>query len=327
MAEVQDRRRSIDCELPSVPPPSPPAGFEIPTVPKSILFDAVIHSAATVGSHSSATTTTTSAQTLPLMQHSSPHTNSKWQHHSNSNNKEDERKTLVGLPSVDSLRRLYDLVAVHHARLSVRVTTLVRNWLVRAGLVQVGLVTPCQWVNAHQRSVSLTFNWPYPFHWSKPNCSRAAVPILLLVHGRLVPPACYDVWMDDDGPCLINTVCLDNRVVQKPLGRASFATTLFPLRFDQAHSGTAPANSRSQSHQISITFHSVTDCFVIRRTCVAAMVIAVTQDPAQPSHATGSTSFNGRSQLRPPSARPGLPTSGRSVLGSPPHVSRQRSVS
>ncbi|THD21463.1 Chromobox protein 5 [Fasciola hepatica] len=323
MAEAQDRRRSIDCELPSVPPPSPPSGFEIPTVPKSILFNAVIHSAATAASNSPVATIT--VPTMPSTQHSVTHTNNKWHHHSN---KEDEAKTLIGLPSVDSLRRLYDLIAVHHARLSVRVTSLVRNWLIRAGLIQVGLVSPCQWIHTHQRSASLKFNWPHPLHWSKSTHSHPVIPILLLVHGRLIPPACYDMWMDDDGPCLIHSVCLDGQVEQKPLGRALFATTLFPLRWDQAHPDVTPTISRPQPHQVGITFQAVVDRFLDRRTCVAAMVVAVTRDHGQPPHNTGNTTLNGRGLLRPPPpARPGLPASSRAALGSPPHVSRQRSVS
>ncbi|VDP85156.1 unnamed protein product [Echinostoma caproni] len=332
VAEAQDRRRSVDSELPPVPPPSPPPGFEIPTVPKSILFNAMIHSAVTAGSSVNASdnitttnTTTMCTSTAPSLAHYSPHVNTKWHHHPNNGANEDGIRPLIGLPSVDSLRRLYDLVAVHHARLSVRVTGLVRNWLTRAGLSQVGLVSPCQWVHTRQQSVSLRFTWPHPFHWAKLNNSRPVVPILLLVHGRLLPPACYDLWMDDDGPCLIDTVCLDGHVQQKPLGRAAFTTTLFPLRWDQARTGNTPTGGQTHAHHVSVTFRATMDSSLERRTCVALMIVAVTQDASQ-SH-TGTTPANGRGSLRPPPARSTLSTSSRTTIGSPPHVSRQRSVS
>ncbi|KER28114.1 hypothetical protein T265_13663 [Opisthorchis viverrini] len=247
-AELQDKLRSPDSLLPSVPTPEPPPNVELPVLPKTLLLSATLGSPTPVSaSHASSSQTT---YTNPL-------------------------DASDDLPSVDSLRRLHDLVAAHHARLSVSVTRLVRNWLVRAGLKQVALVSPCQWINIRAGSVTVSFTWPMSTHTIKPNVSKSwlqsVAPILLLVHGRVVPPACYETWMDDEGPCLVERVCLDQVTVQKPLGRTLFATTLFPLHWN-AHVG--------REHHVTIHFRQPSRSspnLFSRPTCVAVMIIAVTQ--------------------------------------------------
>ncbi|CAH8440062.1 unnamed protein product [Schistosoma turkestanicum] len=241
LAELQDKLRSVDSQFPPVPTPSSPNGLNVPSLPESHIFNALISSS--VGNHCS----------------------------SSQLNNVDCNISLSGntLPSVYSLRRLHELIAAHHARLSMNVTNLVRTWLTRADLVQVGLVSPCQWISVRQCSASLKFSWPNELCNSKSQPNRVVAPILILVHGRIAPPACYDVWMDDDGPCVIERVCLDQTYTQRALNRMLFVTTLYPLDWN---------SSKPQEHEVVIDFKSDSISYIhsTRPTCVAIMIVAVT---------------------------------------------------
>lgn len=239
LAELQDKLHSMDSQFPPVPSPSPPNGLNVPSLPKSHIFNALISSS--MGNH-----------------YDSSQLNNMDSNISKSSN---------ALPSVDSLRRLHELIVAHHARLSVSVTNLVRTWLTRADLVQVGLVSPCQWISVRQCSASVKFSWPNELSNPKLQPSRVVAPILILVHGRIAPPACYDVWMDDDGPCVIERVCLDQTYNQRALNRMLFVTTLYPLDWN---------SSKPQEHEVSIDFkpHNISSIHSTRPTCVAIMIIA-----------------------------------------------------
>ncbi|KAH8851308.1 Chromo domain protein [Schistosoma japonicum] len=242
LIELQDKLRSTDSQFPPVPSPCPPFGVDVPSLPKSQIFNALLSSS--LGNHCN-----------------SPRLNNVDCNISRSGNV---------LPSVDSLRRLHELVVAHHARLSVSVTNLVRTWLTRADLVQVGLVSPCQWISVRQCSTSLKFSWPNEVSNSKAQPSRVIAPLLILVHGRITPPACYDVWMDDDGPCVIEHVCLDQTYTQRALNRMLFVTTLYPLNWNA---------SKPQEHEVLINFKSDNTAYnhSTRPTCVAIMIVAVAQ--------------------------------------------------
>ncbi|GAA36287.2 chromobox protein-related [Clonorchis sinensis] len=297
-AELQDKLRSPDNLLPSVPTPEPPPNVELPVLPKTLLLSATLGSPTPVSTSHACSSQTT--YTNPL----------------------DASNVF---PSVDSLRRLHDLVAAHHARLSVSVTKLVRNWLVRAGLTQVALVSPCQWINIRAGSVTISFTWPMSTHTIKPNVSKSwhqsVAPILLLVHGRVVPPACYETWMDDDGPCLVERVCLDQVTVQKPLGRTLFATTLFPLHWNanvgREHHVTIHFRQPSRSSPSSIS----------RPTCVAVMIIAVTQGTHEPTGAANGGTRGARALTFSSVAHHNQnrsPYSNRSSINSPQFTASRR---
>ncbi|CAH8479654.1 unnamed protein product [Heterobilharzia americana] len=240
IAEFQDKLRSPDSQFPPIPSPCPPSGFDVPSLPRSQIFNALINSNS--GNH---------CDLIAL--------NNVDNHNFKSGN---------FLPSVDSLRRLHELVVAHHARLSMSVTNLVRTWLTRANLVQVGLVTPCQWINVRQCSATVKFSWPSGFTKLKSQSSSVVAPILFLVHGRIAPPACYDVWMDDEGPCAIERVCLDQTYTQRPLSRMLFVTTLYPLDWK---------SSKPLEHEVSIEFKQdhMLHIHSTRPTCIAVMIIAV----------------------------------------------------
>ncbi|CAH8457034.1 unnamed protein product [Schistosoma rodhaini] len=240
LAELQDKLRSMGSQFPPVPSPSPPNGLNVPSLPESHIFNALISSSMRNHSDSSQL--------------------------NNINN--NISKSGNALPSVDSLRRLHELIVAHHARLSMSVTNLVRTWLTRADLVQVGLVSPCQWISVRQCSASVKFSWPNELSNSKLQPSRVVAPILILVHGRIAPPACYDVWMDDDGPCVIERVCLDQTYIQRALSRMPFVTTVYPLGWN---------SSKPQEHEVSINFkpESISSIYSTRPTCVAIMIVAV----------------------------------------------------
>nr|CAH8828206.1 unnamed protein product [Trichobilharzia regenti] len=240
LTELQDKLQSPDNHHPPVPPPCPPNGLDVYSLPKPYIFNALINSS--FGNHYSSD--------------------------QSSNTDFNNSKSGNILPSVDSLRRLHELVVAHHARLSLGVTNLVRNWLTRADLVQVGLVSPCQWINIRECSATIKFSWPNKFTKPKSESSRLVAPILILVHGRITPPACYDVWMDDDGPCVIERVCLDQMYTQRPLNRMLFVTTLYPLDWK---------SSKPREHEVLIEFKQ--DHILYRQstrpTCIAIMIVAV----------------------------------------------------
>ncbi|KAF6778514.1 hypothetical protein AHF37_02103 [Paragonimus kellicotti] len=264
-SEFRDKIRVADNLFPPIPSPSPPPGISLPTVPQSVLLNAAIN-ASTIACQNNAfpTTPSTSGPSKCAVNALSPPLN---------------HMPPTVSPSVESLRQLYDLVAAHHARLSVSVNSLVRNWLTRAGLVQIALVSPCQWINTRERSVTVSFTWPMSTHLIRPSdsssSSRLVAPILLLVHGRVTPPACYDTWMDDEGPCMVERVRLDQTMEQKPLGYHPFATTLFPLHW------SAPVG---REHQIRVDFHTQASSPVFARPiCVAVMVVAVSPNKDEPT--------------------------------------------
>ncbi|KAF8563091.1 hypothetical protein P879_11054 [Paragonimus westermani] len=264
-SELRDKTRVADILFLPIPSPSPPPGISLPTVPQSVLLNAAMNASTTLCQNNALpTTSSTFGPSKCAVTTSSPPLNCL-------------PPTVP--PSVDSLRQLYDLVAAHHARLSVSVNSLVRNWLTRAGLVQIALVSPCQWINTRERSVTVSFTWPMSTHLIRPSDSsstnRLIAPILLLVHGRVTPPACYDTWMDDEGPCLVERVRLDQTIEQKPLGLHPFATTLFPLHWS-AHVG--------REHRIRVDFHTqASSSMSSRPICIAVMVVAVSPNKDEPN--------------------------------------------
>ncbi|KAF5399984.1 Chromo' (CHRromatin Organization MOdifier) domain protein [Paragonimus heterotremus] len=289
-SDLRDKIRVSDNLFPPIPSPSPPPGISLPTVPQSVLLNAAVN----------ASTTTCQNNALPTTPSNSGPSKCAFTALSPPLN----YLPPTVPPSVDSLRQLYDLVAAHHARLSVSVNSLVRNWLTRAGLVQVALVSPCQWINTRERSVTVSFTWPMSTHLIRPSdsssSSRLIAPILLLVHGRVTPPACYDTWMDDEGPCLVERVWLDQTIEQKPLGLHPFATTLFPLHWS-AHVG--------REHRIRVDFHTqVSSSVPARPICVAVMVIAVSPNKDEPTapHVNRPLSFISQPHRSPHSHRGSL---------------------
>ncbi|CAL8107814.1 unnamed protein product [Calicophoron daubneyi] len=284
MAELQDKLRCNAGSVVPAPIPSPPSGVDVPSVPNALVLSAVLNS---TSNNSFASSLSSQSPLSQILHFKSPSCLSP------------NDSPSIPLPSVDSLKRIYDTVAVHHARLSVKVASLVRNWLARAGLVQVGLLSPCQWISVRQRTASVQFTWPSNAQSTKTHrSSRLTAPILLLIHGRIVPPACYDLWMDEDGPCLIARVLLDQNHPQKPLGCHPFVTTIFPLPWNS----TKPHN-----HQITIDF--LPSASSTRPVCVAVIVVNVAQSVESNDNYSASTTQLRTSSVCAQSTR--LPHSGR----------------
>ncbi|KAL7060424.1 hypothetical protein AAHC03_09095 [Spirometra sp. Aus1] len=165
------------------------------------------------------------------------------------------QQTTNRLPSAAALSRIYEVIACHHARLSLAVDTLLRRWLISTGLVQDAVIMPCQWVTVQQREFSLAFCTPTP-------SAGESVLLLLLIHGVVTPPGCYHVWMQDDGPCYVQEVLLGACHQQKALGRQKFVTTLFPLARGPAKQTVTVRLLPTEDRQ---------SC----RVCIAASVISV----------------------------------------------------
>lgn len=163
---------------------------------------------------------------------------------------------------------MYKLVSAHHARLSEGVEFLVRKWLLHANLSEIGVIIPCQWVNIRDKYIHLRFFWPCDLSRQyQRQTNQVCIPVLILVHGRVSPPGSYELWIDDDGPCLIERVCLDDVYIQRPLLRAPFVTTLFPVY------SNAP---RPNEHQVSVYFKELQQSRPSSRpTCIAVMAVAV----------------------------------------------------
>ncbi|KAL7054361.1 hypothetical protein AAHC03_026141 [Spirometra sp. Aus1] len=168
-------------------------------------------------------------------------------------------ETTNRLPSAAALSRIYEVIACHHARLSLAVDTLLRRWLISTGLVQDAVIMPCQWVTVQQREFSLAFCTPTP---SAAELASESVLLLLLIHGVVTPPGCYHVWMQDDGPCYVQEVLLGACHQQKALGRQKFVTTLFPLARGPAKQTVTVRLLPPEDRQS-------------RRVCIAASVISV----------------------------------------------------
>lgn len=265
LIEFQDKLCSLDSQYPPIPCPLSNTFNEFFSLPKAVIYNALMdncYSYIDSKPTSSTTAITTSTTTTDCSQ-------SKLSNHTN-----DDLVIRISLPSVDSLRRIYELIAAHHARLSTSVSSLVRNWLLKANLTQIGLLSSCQWININERVTSIQFHWPMSVDKFKTDYS--VHPILVLVHGQITPPACYDLWMDDEGPCFIKQVLLDQIYVQKPLNRASFVTTLYPL--------DAPGSCVMKEHQVSIEFDTKSKYFTLgsRPICVATMIIAVQNNQRNP---------------------------------------------
>ncbi|BHF71018.1 hypothetical protein SprV_0401407200 [Sparganum proliferum] len=171
-----------------------------------------------------------------------------------------QQATTNRLPSTAALSRIYEVIACHHARLSLAVDTLLRRWLTSTGLVQDLVIMPCQWITVQQREFSVAFCTPTP-----PAAAEVAagesVLLLLLIHGVVTPPGCYHVWMQDDGPCYVQEVLL-GACQQKALGRQQFVTTLFPMARGTAKQTVTVRLLPPEDRQS-------------RRVCIAASVISV----------------------------------------------------
>ncbi|VDL94827.1 unnamed protein product [Schistocephalus solidus] len=213
-----------------LPPPRPPKDLLLPRSP----YDHLVHSV-----------NTPAHQLCPLAPQSAFETTR-------------QQSATNRLPSATALSRIYEVIACHHARLSLAVDTLLRCWLVSVGLVQDRVIMPCQWITVQQKEFSVDFYTPT---LPPVEVAEESVPILLLIHGTVAPPGCYHVWMQDDGPCLVQDVLL-GPFEQKPLGRQKFVTTLFPLARGPAKQTVTVRLLPPENHQS-------------HRVCIAATVISV----------------------------------------------------
>lgn len=125
------------------------------------------------------------------------------------------------LPSSDSLQCIHRLISSLHARLFIAIDQIVSQWLRKAEMATVSVVEKGQWLCLHDDSFTVTFPTPIDEDFS-------TVFVLFLIHGTVTPPGCYNLWLGDDGPCLVDKVLLGS-VEQKPLDRLFFVSTLLPL--------------------------------------------------------------------------------------------------
>ncbi|KAL3309705.1 hypothetical protein Ciccas_011746 [Cichlidogyrus casuarinus] len=113
-------------------------------------------------------------------------------------------------------------------------------------------------------------------------------PVLLMVHGTILAPGLFDLWLDSSrGPCMVQRV-LVNGMSQRPVGESLFASTAFVKKTsEETVSESMETNCPRTQNRVVVSFKQTSNDF---RCCVATVLLLV-----RPLHSSSCPSTNGES--------------------------------